>query len=201
LGIPQRSSEVLIRENLKFRIMPELTLEWQEAGRLRKETIRHQQPSKYPGTIRLGRDPARSDLVLSDLTVSGLHVEIFFNPSTQLFCLRNLRATNPPLVNGRQIFQGEVPLTQGSTIFLGQVALNVTAVSLALSAPSIAPTILVSPQALGVVNQPVPDAVSYGLQCPKCRRVSPYDRMDLGCPWCGTSLAAAASVLMAHNGN
>jgi hypothetical protein len=109
------------------------------------------------------------------------------------------------MVDGRQIPQGEVPLSQGSTIFLGQVALNVIAVSLAAVNNSIPPTILVSPQAVAAVNhavnQPVPNVASYGLQCPNCRRVSPYDRIDLGCQWCGTSLAAAASVLMAHNGN
>lgn len=181
--------------------MHELTLEWQEAGQPRRETIRHQQLSKYPGTVRLGRDPARCDLVLSDPTVSGLHVEIFFNPSIYTFFLRNLRPTNPPLIDGRQIAQGEVPLSQGSTIYLGQVALKVTRVSIAAPSPGIPPTILVSPQALAVAHQPIPAPVSYGLQCPHCHRVSPYDRIDFGCQWCGTSLAAAASVVMAHNGN
>ena len=181
--------------------MHELTLVWQEAGQYRRETIRHQQLSKSPGAVRIGRDPARCDLVLSDPTVSGLHVEIFFNPSTNTFALRNLRYSNPPLIDGRQIAQGEVPLTQGSTIYLGQVALKVTAISLAVPNPGIPPTILVSPQALAVANQSAPGPVSYGLQCPHCYRVSPYDRIDLGCQWCGTSLAAAASVLMAHKGN
>ncbi len=180
--------------------MHELTLEWQEAGQLRRETIRYQQPTKYPGTVRLGRDPALCDVVLSDPTVSGLHVEIFFNPSTQAFALRNLRPTNPPLVDGRQLFQGEAPLSQGSTFYLGQVALKATAVSLIALNRGVAPTILVPPPVLGAVNQSVPDIESYGLQCPNCHRVSSYDHIDLGCPWCGISLAAAASVLMANNG-
>jgi ssDNA-binding Zn-finger/Zn-ribbon topoisomerase 1 len=180
--------------------MHELTLEWQEVGQLRRETIRYQQPTKYPGTVRLGRDPGLCDVVLSDPTVSGLHVEIFFNPSTQAFALRNLRPTNPPLVDGRQLFQGETPLSQGSIFYLGQVALNVTAVSLIALNRGVPPTILVPPPVLAAVNQSVPDIESYGLQCPNCRRVSSYDRIDLGCPWCGTSLAAASSVLMANNG-
>jgi hypothetical protein len=40
----------------------------------------------------------------------------------------------------------------------------------------------------------------YGLECPKCHRVSPVENLQIGCPWCGTSLAAAASVLMVPNG-
>jgi hypothetical protein len=180
--------------------MNELVIEWREAGQLRRETIRDRQPSKYPGTVRLGRDPSRCDVVLSDLTVSGLHVEIFFNPQQQVFTLRNLRVTNPPLVDGQVINQGEARLTSGSTIHLGQVALKVAVVSIVV-VNHISPTILIPPQVLGVVNQPARNIASYGLQCPNCHRVSPYERMDLGCQWCGTSLAAAASVLMMPNGN
>jgi hypothetical protein len=181
--------------------MNHITLEWQEAGHLRRETIRDQQHSTYPGTVRLGRDPMRCDLVLSDPTVSGLHVEIFFDPQQHCFALRNLRHSNPPVVDGRQITQGEVFLSQTSTIYLGQVELKVVAVSLAVPHQGISPTILMPPQPLAAVNQPYPDVISYGLQCPNCFRVSAYDRMDLGCPWCGTSLAAAASILMTPKGN
>ncbi len=180
--------------------MHELTLEWQEAAHSRRETIRHQQRSKYPGTVRLGRDPARCDLIFSDPTVSGLHIEIFFNPLTHAFALRNLRESNPPLVDGRQIVKGEAPLSQGSIFYLGQLELKVVAVSLAAPNNIIPPTILMPPQLLATANQAVPDIISYGLQCPTCHRVSSFDRMDFGCPWCGTSLAAAASVLMTHQG-
>ncbi len=183
--------------------MHELTLEWQEARQLKRETIRHQQRSKSPGSVRLGRDPVRCDVVLSDPTVSGLHIEIFFNASTQSFGLRNLRETNPPLVDGRPIIHGETPLSEGSTIYLGQLKLKVATIAHTAAAPSpgIAPTILMPPKPLVGVNQPVQASVSYGLQCPNCRRVSPFDQMDFGCHWCGTSLAAAASVLMQPKGN
>uniref|UniRef100_A0A8J6ZWS2 Response regulator transcription factor n=1 Tax=Desmonostoc muscorum LEGE 12446 TaxID=1828758 RepID=A0A8J6ZWS2_DESMC len=40
----------------------------------------------------------------------------------------------------------------------------------------------------------------YGLECPRCHKVSPLENLQVGCPWCGTSLAAAASVLMIPNG-
>lgn len=180
--------------------MHKLTLEWQEAGQLRRETICQQQQSKYPG-VRLGRDPVRCDLVLSDPTVSGLHIEICFNPSLQAFVLRNLRHTNPPVVDGCQITQGEAPLSEGSIIYLGQVAMKVTAVTLAVTNRGISPTILVSPPVLAAVNQLTPAVASYGLQCPNCHRVSPFAQMPIGCSWCGVSLAAAESVLMTHNGN
>jgi hypothetical protein len=179
--------------------MNKITLEWQEAGRIRKETIHDQQPSKHPGTVRIGRDPARCDLVLTDPTVSGLHVEIFFNSVTHSFSLRNLRQSNPPVVDERQIPQGEASLGQGSIIYLGQMELKVTAISLAAANNPIPPTILIPPPALAVANHPAPAVVSYGLQCPNCHRTSPYERIDWGCQWCGTSLAAAVSVLITQN--
>ena len=181
--------------------MQELTLEWQEAGQLRRETIRSQQSSKYPGTIRIGRNPAECDIVLSEPTVSGLHVEIFFNPSIPGFYLRNLRYTNPPVVDDRQIVTGEVLLKPGSAIYLGQIELKVTTVSLHQPSNGIAPTILLPPQPPQVAQQPALGAAIYGLECPKCHKISSYERIDWGCHWCGTSLAAAASVLMSPNSN
>lgn len=179
--------------------MNELTLEWQEAGYIKTQKIYDQQYSKNPGTVRIGRDPTRCDLVLNDPTVSGLHIEIVFNAVTNTFALRNLRETNPPLVDGRQIVTGEVPLAQGSVFYLGQLELRVVEISLHKPNSSIAPTILLSPQPSAATHQHPPAAIVYGLQCPKCHRISPYDRMDWGCQWCGTSLAAAASVLMSPN--
>lgn len=52
--------------------MNELTLEWLEAGRNHTQKIYEQQPSKNPGTVRIGRDSAQCDIVLSHPTVSGL---------------------------------------------------------------------------------------------------------------------------------
>ena len=176
--------------------MNEITIQWQEVGQIRKETIHDKQKSKHPGRIRLGRDPLQCDIVLSDPTVSGLHIEIFFNTQYQSFALHNLRDTNPPVVDGRQIQQGEAFLSTGSSIYLGQLELVVAAVSLHTSYRPIAPTQLVAPS-------PVVAATldSYGLQCPSCGKISPYERLDWGCQWCGTSLAAAASILMTSPGS
>ncbi|MGB3208904.1 MAG: FHA domain-containing protein [Crinalium sp.] len=177
--------------------MAELTLTWTEQHQHRSQTIVAQQPSKNPGTVRIGRDPARCDIVLTDPTVSGLHIEIFFNFQQQNFYLRNLRSTNPAVVDGKVITTGEVSLRQGSTIYLGQLALTVVAVNFAsFGVPA---TIVIPPQPTHSINQPqLPITKDYGLRCPnsKCSKTSPYIRLELGCPWCGTSLAAAASVLI-----
>jgi hypothetical protein len=171
--------------------MNEITLEWQETTQIRKEIICDRQVSKNPGTVRLGRDPLKCDVVLTHPTVSGLHVEIFFNQNCQCFQVRNLRQSNPPAVDGKILIQGEMSLSQGSTICLGQTEIKVVAVSLAGS--SVPPTILMPP------NSGTPGNQVYGLQCPKCDRISPFEQLDLGCPWCGTSLAAASSVLISPN--
>ncbi|MEH2067646.1 MAG: FHA domain-containing protein [Nostoc sp.] len=187
--------------------MNALTLQWHDAGEGKTENIYEQQPSKNPGTVRIGRDPQRCDIVLNNPTVSGLHIEIFFHNQQQRFYVRNLRSQNPPLVDGRQLVQGEMPLTDGTIISLGQIQLKVTGVS-----NNIPATILVPPQPPAVNPKPVnsghhhhhhsltpptPPPGVYGLECPKCHKVSPPEYLQIGCPWCGTSLAAAVSVLVA----
>jgi hypothetical protein len=99
---------------------------------------------------------------------------IYFRDADSHFYLRNLRDSNPPVVDGRTLVQGEALLHQGSKIYLGQVLLTVKQVSVHA------------------------EQDEYGLKCPNaaCQRVSPYDRLKLVCPWCGTSLAAAPSVIM-----
>jgi FHA domain len=185
--------------------MNALTLQWHDAGQDRTYKIYEQQPTKNPGTVRIGRDPVRCDIVVSNPTVSGLHVEIFFHPQHQCFLIRNLREQNPPLVDGQQLIRGEQPLSEGSTIYLGQMQLKVIAVSVPTTS-SVPATILTPPP---VVNpqpplahyhhSPTPQAQQqgvYGLECPRCHKVSSTDYLQVGCPWCGTSLAAAVSVLV-----
>ncbi|MEG3863498.1 FHA domain-containing protein [Microcoleus sp. herbarium12] len=171
----------------------QLTLAWTEAGVHQTRTIQYGQPTKNPGTLRLGRDPAKCDLVFSDSSVSGLHVEIFFNRELQEYAVRNLRPSNPPLVDGKIIAQGEAKLSSGSRIHLGQVEIEVVEVS--AGALAIPLTVLLSAPAAQSSSQPTQPS-AYGLQCPKCSRISPYAQLSAGCPWCGTSLAAAASVVL-----
>ncbi|QIR36941.1 FHA domain-containing protein [Tolypothrix sp. PCC 7910] len=198
--------------------MNALTLQWHDAGQDRTQNIYEQQPSKNPGTVRIGRDPLRCDIVFSNPTVSGLHVEIFFNSQQQKFYIRNLRSQNPPLVDKQQLTQGELPLREGSIIQLGQMEVRVTAILI----NSVPPTILTPPTPPVVSNQPTRPPINqqpqvqpryhehpltppapppgiYGLECPKCHKVSPPENLQVGCPWCGTSLAAAVSVLVVPN--
>ncbi|AHJ30690.1 FHA domain-containing protein [Nodularia spumigena CS-584] len=182
--------------------MNALTLQWHDTGQDRVQNIYEQQPSKNPNTVRIGRDPLRCDIVLSNPTVSGLHVEIFFHTQQQCFYIRNLRSPNPPIIDGQQLIQGEMPLNQGSIIYLGQAKLQVTNVAI----NNIPPTILAPPQPPIPLSHhhhsPTPAAPPqgiYGLECPKCYKVSPVENLQIGCPWCGTSLAASVSVLVAPN--
>jgi serine/threonine-protein kinase len=109
-------------------LVHELTLEWYDAGLPHSRVIQPHQSTRHLGAVRIGRDPTRCDVVLSDITVSGLHVEIFFNPDDQHFYVRNLRTTNPPVVDGRTLPQGERVLNQESRLQLGQVELKVTTI-------------------------------------------------------------------------
>jgi ribosomal protein S27E len=178
---------------------PSLTLEWKEAGQTIARTIQGMETYKNPGTLRIGRDRIRCDLVLSDLSVSGLHVEIFFNDQRQIFYIRNLRNSNPPLVDGKILHQGEMVLSFGSQIQLGQVELKV--IEMSMNATEIPPTILLPPQANKVLSTSNTQPTEYGLKCPKCLHISAYSQLNIGCSWCGTSLAAAVSVILPLSGS
>ena len=189
--------------------MNSLTLKWHDANQEQTQIIYEQQPSKNPGTVRIGRDPLRCDIVLSHPTVSGLHVEIFFNSQEKRFYIRSLREKNPPLVDGNQLVRGDALLNQGSIICLGQMQLKVINISI----PQINsfPATILEPPKPGQNSQPVTPAPplkspsstvplpkgAYSLQCPNCHKLSSIEHIEVGCPWCGTSLAAAISVLVA----
>lgn len=155
--------------------MNELTLQWQEGAQLKTQAIGDQHPSREPGLVRLGRDPARCDIVFQERSVSGLHVEIGWRQHQ--FYIRNLRSSNPPYIDHTPLPEGERPLHQGSRIHLGRLALTVLSIQFA-SAP------------------PAPPADSYGIKCPGCSHVLPYtpESLQQGCPHCGSSLAAGVTV-------
>ncbi len=168
--------------------MNELTLKWTEAGQSHTHILNDQK------IYRVGRDPTRCDIVLSHPTVSGLHIEIFFHPANHKFYLKNLRETNPPMINNQKLITGEVMLNSGNNIQLGQQELEVITIN--FEHFLITPTRLFSPDELTPKAPVNPNSVQYGLQCPKCDRVSSYEQLNIGCPWCGTSLAAAVSVVL-----
>jgi RsiW-degrading membrane proteinase PrsW (M82 family) len=82
--------------------------------------------------------------VISDRTVSGLHVEIYLDSQTRTFYLRNLRQINPPLVDNQQVLQQVVPLKVGSIICLGHVQLKVARVQIEVASQPAPPAPLLS---------------------------------------------------------
>ena len=179
--------------------MNSITLEWDEIGQHCTQKIYEQQPSKHPGTCRIGRDPQRCDIVITNPTVSGLHIEIFFDSKQQSFYIRNLREPNPPQVDGEILATGEVTLSENSIIYLGEQQIKVTDISIV----SIPATVILAKQKQPIQmetqhslpTQPNVNAV-YGLECPQCHRISPPENLKIGCIWCGTSLASATSVMI-----
>jgi eukaryotic-like serine/threonine-protein kinase len=107
----------------------ELTLSWYENGELRSCTIEENRESKNQSRIRIGRDPQVCDVVIPDVSVSGLHAEIFFDATKRKFYLRNLRQQNPPIVDGKLLLAGEMPLAHKSSIRLGRQQLQVSAIT------------------------------------------------------------------------
>jgi hypothetical protein len=176
--------------------MKELTLVWIESGQPHSFKISDFPPSQNLSQTRIGRDPNRCDLVLSDPTVSGLHIEIFFNLESDQFCVRNLRNSNPPQIDGQSLMSGEMTLKPGSQLILGQQPLQVKSiVNASLTVP---PTLLISPDQIPVTAAIRPDAPEnhYGLRCPECSHICSFNQLELSCHWCGTSLAAAESVVL-----
>ena len=108
----------------------ELKLGWEESQAEKSCSILENQDSKQPGKIRIGRNSHECDIVLSEPTVSGVHAEIFFHSQKQQFFLRNLRQTNPPVIDGQLLLAGEIPLTEGSCVRLGRQNLKVDAITL-----------------------------------------------------------------------
>ncbi|WP_017719586.1 FHA domain-containing protein [Kamptonema formosum] len=122
--------------------MYRLTLQWAEGGQIRTVNISSEDKTKFPGSIRIGRDEQQCDLVLSqtETTVSRLHVEIF-SAAANTLCLRNLTRNNPPekrnpaIVDGQNIIDQEVPIRVGSVIQLGKISLKVKAIEGPLFGP------------------------------------------------------------------
>jgi Inner membrane component of T3SS, cytoplasmic domain len=189
--------------------MRELTLSWIEAGQPKTAIVRDGN-GKHSGTFWLGRHPDECDILLNDPSVSRLHVEIFFDPIRNGFYLRKLpQGRLDPVVDGRSIQVGEAELKLGSQISLGATAIAVTAISVPVA--PIAETVIVSPGQNPLPLHASPAASSrnspqdwqYKLICPNSNCPNPdpqkaigYEHLNLGCPWCGYSLAAAQSVLL-----
>ena len=158
--------------------MNTLTLQWQEGNKNITQHISPEQPSKNPGSIRIGRDPQQCDIVLTPNSVSRLHAEILFDAKQQTFYIRNYSAKSPTRVDDKLIKTGEITsLNTGNIIFLGEQQLQVLNVNIIANIPS--------------SKNPV-----YALQCSKCGKVLPREKEKQMCDGCGKSLVDAMSVLV-----
>ena len=118
-------SEPTPLQNNFDRDLYELTLEWEEANEIKTYKITNNHSSKITGRTRIGRDPKDCDIILSEPTVSAVHVEIFFSQEKEKFYLRNLRQKNPPILDGQLLLAGEMPLAVSSVMRLGQQNIKV----------------------------------------------------------------------------
>ena len=194
--------------------MNEIIISWQEKDLTKIKTIRELQPSKNPGTVRLGREPSNCDIIFDDPSISRVHVEIFYNNQYDKFYLRNLKSNNPPIVDNELVVKpAEVVLNNNSVICLGQTKIQVIYnTNNILTAPTILQptnsdngTVLSPPdtsQLQGSITQPRISMVGANyLVCPNpnCRKLVSIERLNIGCSWCGTSLADAGSIILPYN--
>ncbi|MGB3534341.1 MAG: FHA domain-containing protein [Microcoleaceae cyanobacterium] len=175
--------------------MKELTLVWTESDQFHCYKVYQYSSRQDAGKIYIGRDPNRCNLVLSHPTVSGLHIEIYFDQFCDQFHVRNLRTTNPPQIDGQPLTSGEMTLQPGTQLILGQQSLQVH--SIINSSLTVPQTLLISPSPTPPPVKIQPDSTTqYGLQCSHCHHICTWTQLELSCQWCGTSLAAAESVVL-----
>jgi hypothetical protein len=203
--------------------MLKLELNWQELGKSQQRTIDPNTRTLTPGEFRIGRDPQKCDLLLKDRSVSALNASIVFSQHPEKVRLINHRDTNPPLVDGSVVL-GTTELDGEREVYFGQILVKVRVYDDSAIDPTIVvarvppvrqtpPTPASHPRAaIGsppqqyqqpqyqqppAVSPPAPVvATEYGLECSHCHRVSQFQHLKLCCPWCGTSLAAARSIIV-----
>lgn len=157
--------------------MYKLTLEWEEGDRVRTRTITADDQTIVADAIRIGRsNPQQCDILLYHpdanilMTVSGLHIEIYFDRQQNNFYLRNLtkdrqppKRPNPAIVDGKKIVTKDAPIRLGSQIQLGKMQLRVKALEV-----------------------PQTNTFSYVVTCsgPKHHKLDPQ-YVGLNCPHCG----------------
>lgn len=170
--------------------MHQLTLEWASANQSLSQTLSLEESTRIPGAIRIGRDSTLCDVVLRhpdptvEKTVSGLHIEIFFNSEANRLYLRNLtrdrqppKRPNPVVVDGKKIITEEVPLHTGSQIRLGKMVLTIKAIA--------------SQEQAASANQPQYLRVCANPQSP---HYHPLDYNNFNCDVCGYVMLGATLI-------
>lgn len=171
--------------------MKELILTWNTGTMTR--TLYSAQPGIAHPKLRIGRDPVTCDLVLpsitqEDLTVSKLHVELYFDPTADQFYLRNLKGkSNPPKLYGNWVDDVPVPVDHDGELQLGR---RVFQISVVLHTPIvIAPT---TPPDLKAESTPTS---ALPLTCPHCASGYNYEeatKFNGRCPKDGFFLHGAS---------
>ena len=164
--------------------MFKVTLEWREGEQLQSRSISTAESTKQAGRIRIGRDAAQCDVVLTDpdKAVSRLHAELFLNESDHMVTLRNLTRDqegkqNPIMVDHHKVIHQEIPLSVGTSLQFGRILVTLSDIEVAHKA-------LQSTQA-----EP-----SFGIKCHNCGNVVSYDYLGLACPYCGSTVQADDTV-------
>jgi FHA domain len=133
---PERGQGGFVQHDQVDRV---LTLYWEEEGNPRVHSVPAFDAFGQSSSVKIGRNPQICDAIMKNPTVSGLHAEIYYSASEEVFCLHNLRATNPPRLNGKPI-EGTIVLEAGMAVKLGRVEI---VFDVNLSSPELAPTALV----------------------------------------------------------
>lgn len=161
--------------------MKELVLTWN--GGSESRVIRSNQPGIPSNRFRIGRDPT-CDLVLpsvtyEDLTVSKLHVEIYFDATANQFYLHNLKGTsNPPKLYGQFVNDAPVIIDKNGVLQLGKREMTIVLV---------VPKEVTIPPTASMPDQP--------LVCPHCATGYTYEesaRLNGRCPKDGFFLHGAS---------
>ncbi|MBE9009040.1 PrsW family intramembrane metalloprotease [Pseudanabaenaceae cyanobacterium LEGE 13415] len=141
--------------------MSQFTLSWQEAGTTRSRSFDLTQPIyKTMYALRLGRDAEQCDVVFDDPSVSRLHAEIRWHPTTEQFSIENLRDINPIAVDGRLLSQGTQMIRSGTLIVLGDTTIQVTQPQQDFVINTFQPPVLETPTPVEARVQPVRSPVS-----------------------------------------
>ncbi|MGG6270815.1 FHA domain-containing protein [Leptolyngbya sp. AN03gr2] len=170
--------------------MKELVLTWNSGTQSR--VIRSNQPGIAANRFRIGRDPLTCDLVLpsvtpEDLSVSKLHVEIYFDPDRDRFFLHNLKgASNPPKLYGQVIYDAPVAIDKNGVLQLGKREFVIA---------------VLVPNAVTVPPTPLPESPKSDtkpLVCPHCHTgytYEEYGQLNGRCPNDGFPLHGASVYL------
>lgn len=147
---------------------PVMKMRWELGGHAHEETVLGGEP------MMIGRD-ASATITIASPTVSRRHARIAEKGGR--FVITDATAGRNPITVNQRALNGERYLSPGDVIKLGDVTLVVTAVQGAV------------PQRNGIIDLRRGRLVN----CPTCHREVDGALQD--CPWCGTALVNAETVL------